>query len=72
MQYTFLKLSWLEKKVRPKLHAEAKFHGKDNTPIKRNANGFVKGKCLWNELISGNERELITKMISKNMSIGTT
>ena len=32
------------------------------TPIKRNANGFVKGNCLWNEFISGNNRILLTEV----------
>ncbi len=61
MQHTFLKLSpidkkmltWLKKKVRPKLRATAEFHGKVDTPIKRNENGFVNWNCLWNEFISG-------------------
>ncbi len=66
MQYTFLTLSpiekemltWLKIEVRPKLHAEAKFHGKVDTPIKRDADGFVNGNCLWNEFISRKERIL--------------
>ena len=69
MQHTFLKLSlieiemlsWLEKEVRPKLHATDQYHGKVDTPIKQNANGFVKGNCLWNEFISGNARKLPTE-----------
>ncbi len=67
MRHTFLKLSpiekemlsWLEKEVRPKLHAKATFHGKVDIPIKRNtANGFLNGNCLWNAFISGKERIL--------------
>ena len=66
MQFTFSKLSpiekamltWLKIEVRPKLHAEAKFHGKVDTPIKRDAVGFVNGNCLWNEFMSGRERIL--------------
>jgi hypothetical protein len=55
-------LSWLEKEVRPKLHAKATFHGKVDTPIKRNtANGFLNGNCLWNAFISGEERILPTE-----------
>ena len=69
MQHTFLKLSpikkemltWLKIEVRPKLHAEAKFHGKVDTPIKRNENEFVNGNCLWNEFISRKERMLPTE-----------
>ena len=72
MQHTLLKLSpiekemlsWLEKEVRPKMHAEAEFHGKDDTPIKRNANGFVKENCLWNEfIITGTKSILPTEEI---------
>ena len=68
MRHTFLKLSpiekemlswWLKKEVRPKLHAKATFHGKVDTPIKRNTtNGFLNGNCLWNAFISGQERVL--------------
>jgi hypothetical protein len=55
-------LSWLEKEVRPKLHATATFLGKVDTPIKRNtANGFLNGNCLWNAFISGEERILPTE-----------
>ena len=55
-------LSWLEKEVRPKLHATATFLGKVDTPIKRNtANGFLNGNCLWNAFISGKERTLPTE-----------
>jgi hypothetical protein len=54
-------LSWLEKEVRPKLHATATFLGKVDTPIKRNANVFVNGNCLWNAFISGEERILPTE-----------
>jgi hypothetical protein len=54
-------LSWLEKEVRPKLHATAQFDGKVDTPIKRNANVFVNGNCLWNEFISGKARILPTE-----------
>jgi hypothetical protein len=69
MQYTFLKLSpiekemlsWLEKEVRPKLHATAQFDGNVDTPIIRNANVFVNGNCLWNEFISGKARILPTE-----------
>ena len=69
MQYTFLKLSpiekemlsWLEKEVRPKLHATAQFDGKVDTPIKRDAYVFVNGNCLWNEFVTGNPRKLPTE-----------
>ena len=48
-------LSWLEKEVRPKLYARAKFHGGlvVDIPIKRNAaNGIVNGNyCLWTERV---------------------
>ena len=57
-------LSWLAKEVRPKLHSTAQFHGKVDTPIKRNENRFVNGNCLWNEFISsGKERILPTEFV---------
>jgi len=54
-------LTWLKIEVRPKLHAEAKFHGKVDTPIQRNENEFVNGNCLWNKFISRKERILPTE-----------
>jgi hypothetical protein len=55
-------LSWLEKDVRPKLHATATFLGKVDTSIKRNtANGFLNGNCWCNAFISGEERILPTE-----------
>jgi hypothetical protein len=61
-------LSWLEKEVRPKLHATAQFDGKVDTPIVLldgwglgGYPSYANGNCLWNEFISGKARILPTE-----------
>ena len=61
-------LSWLEKEVRPKLHREAIFHGKVDTPIALldgwGLGGFpsyaTNGNCLWNAFVTRQDRILPT------------
>ena len=49
------------------MHARAKFHGLQvDTTIKRNANGFVKGNCLWNEFISGNNNSILLTEVDEH------
>ena len=57
-------LSWLEKEVRPKLHREAKFHGKVDTPIALldgpGLPRYANDNCLWNAFVTRQDRILPT------------
>jgi hypothetical protein len=53
-------LRWLEKEVRPKLQREAKFHGKNDTPIAL-LNGwglprYANDNCLWKAFVTRQQR----------------
>ncbi len=57
-------LSWLEKEVRPRLHREAQFHEKVDTPITLldgwGLPRYANGNCLWNAFVTGKDRILPT------------
>ncbi len=59
-------LSWLEKEVRPRLHREAQFHEKADTPIALldgwRLPRYANENCLWNEFVTGQDRILPTPM----------
>ena len=57
-------LTWLEKEVRPKLHREAQFHGKVDTPIAL-LDGwgllrYANENFLWNAFVTRQQRILPT------------
>ena len=57
-------LTWLEKEVRPKLHREAQFHGKVDTPIALldgwGLPRYANENFLWNAFVTRQQRILPT------------